>query len=135
MKGKIVGVQIPDTTPVRDATDFVRSAIGDPLFDHSRRFYLWGTLQGHRRGLVADPELHNVGAMFHNLGLTTNYGRTDCDEIDGRYVAWDFLTVPRDKRPGPPQPADWRSTVPRFPHRGIAPKQDLHQAANTQPGS
>jgi hypothetical protein len=29
--------------------------------------------------------------MFHNLGLTTNYGRTDCDEIDGRYVAWDFL--------------------------------------------
>jgi HD domain len=91
MEEKIVGVQIPNTAPVRDATDLVRSATGDLLFDHSRGFYLWGTLQGRRRGLVPDSELLYVGAMFHDLGLPPNYRRADSFELHGAYAAWEFL--------------------------------------------
>ena len=43
------------------------------LFHHSRRVYLFGTLQGRRRGLSPDPELLYVGAMRHDLGLTEKY--------------------------------------------------------------
>jgi HD domain len=88
---KIAGVEIPDTALVRDATDLVRSVTDDVLFDHSRRVYLWGMLHSRRRGLAPDPELLYVGAMFHDLGLTEKYGRTDSIEFDGAYAAWDFL--------------------------------------------
>lgn len=45
----------------------MRDTSTELLFHHSRRVYLFGTLQGRRRGLHADPELLYVGAMFHDL--------------------------------------------------------------------
>ncbi len=65
----IAGIVIPDTALVREVTDFIRDAEGDLLFDHSRRVFLFGALQGCRRGLQPDLELLYVGAMFHDLGL------------------------------------------------------------------
>jgi hypothetical protein len=63
------------------------------LFDHSRRVYLFGMLQGRRRHLEPDPELVYVGAMFHDLGLTDKY-RTEHQrfEVDGADEARRFLT-------------------------------------------
>ena len=88
----IAGVTIPDTTLVNDATELVRDVEDDLLFNHSRRVYLWGTLQGRRRGLDPDPELLYVGAMFHDLGLTTKYGSIDQRfELDGADAAQAFL--------------------------------------------
>ena len=66
----VAGVSIPDTALVREATEFIRDAENDLLFDHSRRVYLFGALQGQRRGLRPDLELLYVGAMFHDLGLS-----------------------------------------------------------------
>ncbi|MEU4674754.1 HD domain-containing protein [Amycolatopsis sp. NPDC023774] len=92
MTETIAGAEIPDTALVRVATDLDRAAADDLLFDHSRRVYLWGTLKGRRRGLVADPELFYVNAMFHDLGLPERY-RTAGQrfELDGADVAHDFL--------------------------------------------
>ncbi|APR74657.1 Hypothetical protein A7982_00003 [Minicystis rosea] len=88
----IADVRIPDTPLVREATELVRAATSDLLFDHSSRVFLWGTLKGRARGLTADPELLYVGAMFHDLGLTETYGRKDQRfEIDGADAARDFL--------------------------------------------
>ena len=70
MTASIAGVQIPDTRLVADATELIAAAEPPLLFDHSRRVYLFGMLQGRRRGLAPDPELLYVGAMFHDLGLT-----------------------------------------------------------------
>jgi len=39
------------------------------LFDDSRRVFLWGALQGEKLGLDYDPDLLDVGAMFHDIGL------------------------------------------------------------------
>ncbi len=45
----IADIVIPDTSLVRDATAFIREAEDDLLFDHSRRVFLFGALQGRRR--------------------------------------------------------------------------------------
>ncbi|MDQ1691887.1 MAG: hypothetical protein QOD87_1995 [Pseudonocardiales bacterium] len=88
----IAGITIPDTALVREATELVREAATPVLFHHSRRVFLFGSLKGQHRGLHVDPELLYVGAMFHDLGLTERYRRTDQRfEVDGADLARDFL--------------------------------------------
>jgi HD superfamily phosphodiesterase len=93
MTESIAGVTIPDSRLVSAATELVREAASPLLFHHSRRVYLFGMLQGQRRGLSPDPELLYVGAMFHDLGLTDKY-RTKHHrfEVDGADEARRFLT-------------------------------------------
>jgi HD domain len=88
----IAGISVPDTKLVREVTDYIRDAEDDLLFDHSRRVFLFGALQGRRRGLQPDLELLYVGAMFHDIGLTDRY-RTSARrfEVDGADAARDFL--------------------------------------------
>lgn len=89
----IAGIDIPDTQLVRDVTEFIRDAEDDLLFHHSRRVFLFGALQGLRRGLSPDLELLYVGAMFHDLGLTEPYRSSSTlrFEVDGANAARDFL--------------------------------------------
>ncbi len=92
MTETIAGVEIPDTDLVRAATDLVRAAAPPLLYDHSRRVFLFGMLQGIRRGLQPDPELLYVGALFHDLGLTDRYRSSGQRfEIDGADEARRFL--------------------------------------------
>jgi len=97
---QIASVAIPDTRLVADATELVRQASTPLLFNHSRRVFLFGSLQGARRGLTFDPELLYVGAMFHDLGLTATYRHNDQRfELDGADEARRFLAahhIPED---------------------------------------
>jgi hypothetical protein len=93
MTESIAGIKIPDTKLIGDATELVRQAASPLIFNHSRRVFLFGSLQGKRLGLTADPELLYVGAMFHDLGLTDKYGHTNQRfELDGADEARRFLT-------------------------------------------
>jgi hypothetical protein len=88
----IAGIRLPDTPLVRDVTDYIRARENDLLFDHSRRVFFFGALQGLRRGLQPDLELLYVGAMFHDLGLTERYRTSNLRfEVDGANAARDFL--------------------------------------------
>jgi len=88
----IAGVTIPDTPLVRDVTALIREAEDDLLFNHSRRVFLFGALQGQLRGLEPDLELLYVGAMFHDIGLTARYRTSNLRfEVDGANAARDFL--------------------------------------------
>jgi HD superfamily phosphodiesterase len=90
MTETIAGVRIPDSKLAQEATELVRAAASPLLFDHSRRVYLFGALRGE--GIAYDAELLYVGAMFHDLGLTERYRRTDQRfEIDGADEARRFL--------------------------------------------
>lgn len=92
MTETIAGLRIPDSKLAREATELVREAASPLLFDHSRRVFLWGSLRGQEQGLRFDPELLYVGAMFHDLGLTERFRRTDQRfEIDGADEARRFL--------------------------------------------
>jgi HD superfamily phosphodiesterase len=88
----IAHIVVPDTALVRDVTAHIRDAEDDLLFDHSRRVFFFGALQGRRLGLDPDLELLYVGAMFHDIGLTERY-RTSMQrfEVDGANAARDFL--------------------------------------------
>ena len=88
----IAGIAVPDTPLVREVTEFIRDSENDLLFNHSRRVFLFGALQGRRRGLQPDLELLYAGAMFHDLGLTEPY-RTSMVrfEVDGANAAREFL--------------------------------------------
>jgi HD domain len=94
------GVTVPDTKLARAATDLVRASTSDLVYHHSRRVFLFGSLQGRNRGLSVDPELLYIGAMFHDLGLDERFrssGRRF--EVDSADEARRFLQahgVPED---------------------------------------
>jgi HD domain-containing protein len=84
----IAGVTIPDSGLAREATEFVRDASTPLLFDHSRRVFLWASLQAERLRLDYDAELLYVGAMFHDVGLIEGHRSQDERfEIDGANAA------------------------------------------------
>jgi HD superfamily phosphodiesterase len=88
----IAGIAIPNTPLVREVTEYIRDVENDLLFNHSRRVFLFGALQGQRRGLDPDLELLYVGAMFHDVGLTANYRDSTLRfEVDGANAAEKFL--------------------------------------------
>src|ERR1700759_2991751 len=88
------GVTIPDTKLAREATELVREATTDLIYNHSRRVFWFASLQGRNRGLSVDPELLYIGAMFHDLGLGEQFrssGRRF--EVDSADEARRFLQV------------------------------------------
>ena len=88
----IADIVVPDTPLAREVTELIRDAEDDLLFDHSRRVFLFGALQGRRRRLQPDLELLYAGAMFHDLGLTERYRTSTLRfEIDSANAARDFL--------------------------------------------
>jgi hypothetical protein len=91
-RSTIAGIAIPDSTLANDATAFVRDIESDLLYHHSLRVFVFGSLQGQRRGLAYDPELLYVGAMFHDVGLVEGHRSAhDRFEVDGANAARDFL--------------------------------------------
>ena len=94
------GVVVPDTKLVRAATELVRTSTTDLIYNHSRRVFWFGSLQGQNRGLSFDPELLYIGAMFHDLGLNAEHrGSGRRFEVDSADEARRFLQghgVPED---------------------------------------
>jgi HD superfamily phosphodiesterase len=83
---------VPDSRLAREATELIRSVEPDLLYNHSRRVYAFGALQGERQGLTYDPELLYIGAMFHDIGLVEGHRSAhDRFEVDGANAARAFL--------------------------------------------
>ena len=93
-------VTVPDTKLAREATELIRDRTTDLVYNHSRRVFFWGSLQGRNRGLSFDPELVYIGAMFHDLGLNQQFrGSGRRFEVDSADEARRFLQaqgVPED---------------------------------------
>src|ERR1700684_3652005 len=88
----VAGIRVPDSSLEREVTEFIRDVEDELLFNHSRRVFFFGALQGLRRGLQPDLELLYVGAMFHDIGLTERYRTSQLRfEVDGADAARDFL--------------------------------------------
>jgi HD superfamily phosphodiesterase len=88
---RIAGVRIPDSELATDAADFVRDTASPLLYDHSVRVFLFGALQGERRGLTFDAELLYVAALFHDVGLVAGHRTDRRFELDGADEARRFL--------------------------------------------
>src|SRR5215207_8724309 len=70
-------------------------------FDHSRRVFLWASLQGENHGLDYDPELLYVGAMFHDIAFVEGHALPE----ERVMTVWESIAphttpeVPRYKQP------------------------------------
>jgi len=88
----VAGVHVPDTLVAAEATDLIRAITGDVVYQHSRRVYFFGSLQGRNRRLSFDPELLYVAALFHDVGLGPFFGTSGRRfEIDSADEARTFL--------------------------------------------
>ena len=88
----IAGIALPDSALANDATAMVRDVAPELLYLHSMRVYVFGALQGERRGMRFDPELLYVGALFHDIGLVEGHRSAhDRFEVDSANAARDFL--------------------------------------------
>jgi HD domain-containing protein len=100
MLNSIAGVSIPDSTLARELTELIKDTEPPLLFHHSTRVYLFGALAGVRKKIRFDPELLYVGAMFHDIGLTSAYSSaSERFEVDGANAAREFLLkhqIPRE---------------------------------------
>jgi len=96
----VAGVTVPDTKLAAEATELIRDRTSDLIYNHSRRVYFWGSLQGRNRGLSWDPELLYIGAMFHDLGLNEEFRHSSRRfEVSSADEARSFLhghSVPED---------------------------------------
>ncbi|MEV8296858.1 HD domain-containing protein [Streptomyces rochei] len=92
MAEQIAGIEIPDSAPAREATDLIRDTTPPLIFHHSRRVYLFGSLQAAALGIRPDPELLYIAALFHDTGLVPTYrGDDQRFEMDGADQARAFL--------------------------------------------
>jgi hypothetical protein len=100
MPNSIAGVCIPNSALAREVTQLIRDTEPTLLFHHSTRVYLFGALAGLRQKLKFDPELLYVGAMFHDIGLTSAYSSaSERFEVDSANAAREFLLkhqIPRE---------------------------------------
>lgn len=80
----IAGIEVPGSPLMREVTELLRGSAAPPIYHHSRRVFLWGSLRGRRRGMSFDPELLYAGALFHDLGLTERFADSQQRfELDG----------------------------------------------------
>ena len=92
MADVISGIKIPDSKIAREAAELVRQHENEMLFNHSVRVFVFGAMKGIRQNLKFDPELLYVGAMFHDIGLTSAYSSaSERFEVDGADQAAEFL--------------------------------------------
>ncbi|MCW2550841.1 MAG: hypothetical protein JWR78_622, partial [Mycobacterium sp.] len=73
MTETIAGVTIPDSSLAKDATELIRDTTTELIFHHSRRVFLFGSLQSRQLQISPDPELLYVAALFHDTGLVSPY--------------------------------------------------------------
>jgi hypothetical protein len=92
MTETIAGVTIPDSSLAKDATELIRDTTTELIFHHSRRVFLFGSLQSRQLQISPDPELLYVAALFHDTGLVSPYrGSAQRFEMDSADAARYFL--------------------------------------------
>jgi hypothetical protein len=93
MTETIAGVWIPDSSLAQAATELIRDTTTELIFHHSRRVFLFGSLQARKRQISPDAELLYIAALFHDTGLVPPYrGTAQRFEMDSADAARTFLT-------------------------------------------
>jgi hypothetical protein len=90
----IAGVRVPDSRIAREATELILDTTTPLIYHHSRRVFLFGTLQSRVLGIEPDAELLYIAALFHDTGLVPPYrGKAQRFELDSADAAKSFLTA------------------------------------------
>jgi hypothetical protein len=74
----IAGVQVPDSR-IANAAELIRETTTPLIYHHSRRVFLFGSLQSRKLGIQPDAELLYIAALCHDSGLVPPYRGTHSD--------------------------------------------------------
>jgi len=88
---KLAGIELVDTSLVREAMDLARSASEPFLYSHLMRSWLFASVLSENMQSIVDPELLAVATLLHDLGLTERFGADARFEVDGANAAKSFL--------------------------------------------
>src|SRR5271163_2847257 len=88
---KLAGIELVDTSLVREAMDLARSASESFLYSHLTRSWLFASVLSENMQSIVDPELLAVATLLHDLGLTERFGADARFEVDGANAAKSFL--------------------------------------------
>jgi hypothetical protein len=85
----------PGSSLAEQAEEHCRDLSPVGLHLHCLRTWAFGSLLAQAQRIDHDPELHWVGSMLHDLGLTEAHDRTDptaeCFAVEGGRAAHDFI--------------------------------------------
>ena len=84
---------VPDTRLCRDATDMVREAGPEHLFNHCLRSWHFAALLAERQRVAHDAEVLYLGTIMHDIGLVHGLREPVRFEVTGANVARDELTA------------------------------------------
>jgi hypothetical protein len=94
MTETIAGIRIPDSTFANEAEELIRDTTSPLIFHHSRRVFLFGSLQSRGLNIAPDPELLYIAALFHDTGLVPPVRGTEQRfELDSADAARAFLSA------------------------------------------
>ena len=77
----IAGIPVPDSQIAREATEFVQDIATPLLFDHSRRVFLWASLQGQKGDLFMQHWRQQVSPTVGNWEFAGNVCRGADDPV------------------------------------------------------
>ena len=81
----------PDTPATRAAEEVLRRYAAPAMVNHAIRSWLWAAALGLAEGLSYDPELLQVAALLHDVGLEDPFDSARLPfEVAGGHVAWVF---------------------------------------------
>lgn len=83
----IGGLTAPDTQFTRKATSIVARAHSKAMMAHVHRTWWFAEYLGKKRGLKYDREIVYLASLFHDLGLSEEYGAQNRFEVDGADAA------------------------------------------------
>ena len=81
------GITVVETPLISRALDLVRTHSEPFLFNHAVRSWLFAARLGQLQGISHDPEVVAVGALLHDLGLTSGFTGPRRFEIEGADAA------------------------------------------------
>jgi len=82
--------QVPDSESCQKALAMVTEYSPDYLVNHCLRSYAFGIAMAHKVKQPFDKEVFFLGAIMHDLGLTSEFDTGDTFEIDGAKAARSF---------------------------------------------
>jgi hypothetical protein len=81
----------PDTAATRAAREVLERYAGPALAAHAVRSWVWAASLGTAAGIPYDPELLQVAALLHDLGLEDPFDSARLPfEVAGGHLAWVF---------------------------------------------
>lgn len=88
--GVLGGITVIDTPLVDRAMDYARTHSEPYLFNHAVRSWLFAVRLADLQGVAHDAEVVAVGALLHDLGLTSSFAGPKRFEIEGADAARAF---------------------------------------------